>query len=317
MPQSTLSAAPQKLQVITRETLVKGKPTKMQSLEIRGQTYAITRGPVTVVGLDDDWYEDVGDPDSVIRTLSASKGFKPDIFTFWQRLPEVEPKYSFHTEWEDLAVLPITSYDHWWNHQIKSRVRNLIRKAEKEGVEVRETGYDDAFVRGMTAIFNESPLRQGRRFWHYGKDFETIKRQFSRYVFRERMIGAYYRGELIGFVMLGNAGRFGITGQIISSIKHRDKATTNLLVAKSVEICEKQLLPYLVYFFWSDDSLAEFKRRCGFERIRVPRYFIPLTLKGKLALQLGVHRGWKAAFPAGLKARLKKLRRSLNESRAD
>jgi hypothetical protein len=317
MPQSTLSEAPQKLQVITRETLVKGKPTKMQGLEIRGQTYAITRGPVTVVGLDDDWYEDVGDPDSVIRTLSASKGFKPDIFTFWQRLPDVEPKYSFHTEWEDLAVLPITSYDHWWNHQIKSRVRNLIRKAEKEGVEVRETGYDDAFVRGMTAIFNESPLRQGRRFWHYGKDFETIKRQFSRYVFRERMIGAYYRGELIGFVMLGNAGRFGITGQIISSIKHRDKATTNLLVAKSVEICEKQLLPYLVYFFWSDDSLAEFKRRCGFERIRVPRYFIPLTLKGKLALQLGVHRGWKAAFPAGLKARLKKLRRSLNESRAD
>jgi hypothetical protein len=317
MPQSTLSEAPQKLQVITRETLVKGKPAKMRGLEIRGQTYALTTGPVTVVGLEDDWYEDVRDPDSVIRTLSASKGFKPDIFTFWQRLPDVEPNYSFHTEWEDLAVLPITSYDHWWNHQIKSRVRNLIRKAEKEGVEVRETVYDDDFVCGMTAIFNESPVRQGRRFWHYGKDFETIKRQFSRYVFRERMIGAYYRGELIGFVMLGNAGRFGITGQIISSIKHRDKATTNVLVAKSVEICEKQRLAYLVYFFWSDDSLAEFKRRCGFERVRLPRYFVPLTLKGKLALQLGVHRGWKAALPAGLKDRIKKLRRSWNEARSD
>ena len=30
------------------------------------------------------------------------------------------------------------------------------------------------------------------------------------------MIGAYYGGEMIGFIMLGNAGNYGITGQIIS-----------------------------------------------------------------------------------------------------
>jgi|SRR5271165_2576576 len=309
--------ASQKLELILKETLVKGKPAKIESVEIAGQIYAINKGAVTVLGLEDEWYEDVRDPDSVIKTLVDNPQIKPDIFTFWQRLPENEPRYSFYTEWEDLAVLAIQSYDHWWNHQIKSRVRSLIRKTEKEGVEIRQVAYDDDFVRGMTAIFNEAPVRQGRPFWHYGKDFETVKHQFSQYLFREQMIGAYYCGELIGFVMLGNAGRYGLTGQIISSIKHRDKAITNALVAKSVEVCEKQQLPYLVYFFWSDDSLAEFKRRCGFERIRVPRYFVPLTLKGKLALKLGVHRGWKAALPAGLKTRLKKLRRSWNESRGD
>jgi hypothetical protein len=313
----TASPASQKLQLISKETLVKGKPAKIECVEIAGQIYAINKGAVTVLGLEDEWYEDVRDPESVIKTLVDNPKIRPDIFTFWQRLPEIEPKYSFYTEWEDLAVLPIQSYDYWWNHQIKSRVRSLIRKTEKEGVEVRQVDYDDDFVRGMTAIFNEAPVRQGRLFWHYGKDFEEVKRQFSKYLYREQMIGAYYRGELIGFVMLGNAGRFGITGQIISSIKHRDKATTNALVAKSVEVCEKQHLPYLVYFFWSDDSLAEFKRRCGFERIKVPRYFVPLTLKGKLALKLGVHRGWKAALPAGLKTRLKKLRRSWNKSRGD
>jgi hypothetical protein len=317
MPHSTLSEAPQKLRAITRETLVKGKPAKIQGLEIGGQTYAITRGPVTVVGLEDDWYEDVSDPESVIKTLRASKGFKPDIFTFWQRLPDVEPRYSFHTEWVDLAVLPITSYDHWWNNQIKSRVRSLIRKSEKEGVEVRETAYDDDFVRGMTAIFNESPVRQGRRFWHYGKDFETVKRQFSRFLFREEMIGAYYRGELIGFIMLGNAGQYAITGQIISSIKHRDKATNNALIAKSVEICAKRKLSYLVYLFWSEDSLTEFKRRCGFEKTRVPRYFVPLTLKGRLGLKLGLHRGWQAALPSQIKIPLKKLRRFWYKSKGE
>ena len=73
------------------------------------------------------------------------------------------------------------------------------------GVEVRECAYDDDFVRGMTSIFNETPIRQGRRFWHYGKDFETVKRQFSRNLFREDLIGAYYQGELIGFAMLGRS----------------------------------------------------------------------------------------------------------------
>jgi hypothetical protein len=313
----TTSPTSEKLRLISKETLVKGQPAKIECVEIAGQIYAIHKGAVTVLGLEDEWYEDVRDPESVIKTLVHNPQIRPDIFTFWQRFPETEPKYSFYTEWEDLAVLPIQSYDHWWNHQIKSRVRSLIRKTEKEGVEVRQVDYDDDFVRGMTAIFNEAPVRQGRRFWHYGKGFEEVKRQFSQYLYREQMIGAYYGGELIGFVMLGKTDRYGITGQIISSLKHRDKAATNALVAKAVEVCAKQHLPSLIYFFWSDDSLAEFKRRCGFERMRVPRYFVPLTLKGKLALKLGVHRGWKAALPAGLKTRLKKLRRSWNESRGN
>jgi hypothetical protein len=317
MPKSPSLKAPQTLHTVSKETLVKGKPTKMACLEIEGQTFAITRGPVTMVGLEDDWYEDVRDPEGVIETLKNSRGFKPDIFTFWQRLPDVHPKYSFPMELEEIAVLPIQSYDHWWNHQIKSRIRNLIRKSEKEGVEVRESTYDDDFVRGMTAIFNEAPVRQGRRFWHYGKDFDTVKRQFSRFLFREDMIGAYYQNELIGFIMLGNAGCYGITGQIISSLKHRDKATNNALIAKAVAVCEKKQLERLVYLHWSDDSLAEFKRRCGFEKTTVPRYFVPLTVKGELGLRLGVHRGWKEVLPGPVKTRLKELRRLWYKSRSE
>jgi len=205
-------------------------------------------------------------------------------------------------------VLPSKSYDHWFNHQIKSRVRSQIRKSEKEGVVVRETSYDDDFVRGMTAIFNEAPVRQGRRFWHYGKDFETVKRQFSRCLYREHMIGAYYRDEMIGFIMLGNAGTFGITGQIISSIRHRDKATNNALIAKAVQVCERLGLAHLVYLFWSDDSLSEFKRRCGFERTPVPRYFVPLSAKGKIAVATHLHRGWHSMLPTGVKQSLKQAR---------
>ena len=113
---------------------------------------------------------------------------------------------------------------------------------------------------------------------------------------------------MIGFMMLANAGRYGLTGQIISSIKHRDKSPNNALIAKAVEVCEAQKLGYLIYLFWSQDSLAEFKRRCGFERTRIPRYFVPLTWKGELALKCGAHRGWRAMLPTGLKNSLKRVR---------
>jgi len=276
-----------------------------------GQTYAIAKGIVTVVGLEDDWFEDVGDPEAVIKTLKESAGFKPDIFTFWQRLPDVEPNYPFHIEWEEIAALPITSYDHWWNHQIKSPIRSEIRKAKREGLIVKETAYDDNFVRGMTAIFNETPIRQGRKFWHHGKDFQTVQRQFSRFIHREDMIGAYYGSDLVGFVMMGDAGRYGDIGQIISTVKHRDKKTNSALIAKAVELCERKRLPYLVYSFWSDDSLGEFKRLRGFKKMRMPRYFVPLSLKGKLALKLGLHLGFKRLLPKGFRTLLKKLRKHL------
>ena len=120
----------------------------------------------------------------------------------------------------------------------------MVRKAEKSGIEVREASYDDAFVRGMTDIFNETPVRQGRKFWHYGKDFDTVKREFSRFLFREQLIGAYYRDELVGFVMLANAGKYGVLGQIISKVEHRNKAINNALIAHTIKKCETQQLPY-------------------------------------------------------------------------
>ena len=155
----------------TKATMAKGQPAHVDCVDICGQTYAIANGPVTVMGLEDDWFEDVNDPEMVIEVLKESSGFKPDIFTFWQRLPDVEPKHSFHIEWEEMAVLPIKSYDHWWNHQIKSRTRTQIRKAEKEGLVVKEASYNDDFVRGMTAIFNESAHAAGSKILALRKGF--------------------------------------------------------------------------------------------------------------------------------------------------
>jgi hypothetical protein len=307
MQQTTSLNPSQAVRVYTKETVVNGKAATLECVEINGQSYSITGGLLRVASLEDDWYEDVNDPRSVVRALDRSKS-KPDIFTFWQRLPQTQPQYEYRTEWESVAVLPIKSFDYWWNKQIKDKTRNMVRKAKKANIEVREASYDDTFVHGMTDIFNETPVRQGRQFWHYGKDFETVKRQFSQFLFREELIGAYYCGELVGFAMLANAGKYGVLGQIISKIKHRDKAINNALIAKVIERCETKQLRYLVYAYWNENSLSDFKRHCGFECIKLPRYFVPLTLRGTLALKLGIHRNWKEAIPRQIKDPLKKLR---------
>jgi hypothetical protein len=301
------------LKSYNKASLVNGTPSSVECVDIFGQTYSVERGIVTTVSLEDDWYEDVHNPEAVVRTLAEDKPVAADIFTFWQRPTDITPRFDYKIEWVDTAVLPVSSYEQWWNHQIKGRVRNLIRKSEKDGLRVFETAYDDRFVQGMAKIFNESPVRQGRRFWHFGKDFQTVKTQFARFIHREQMIAAYRGDEMVGLMMLGNAGRFALTGQIISSLNSRDLYPNNALIAKAVEICAKRGIPNLCYLFWGDDSLTEFKRRCGFENVRVPRYFVPLTLKGRLAMAAGLHHGILSAVPAGLKKRLKVLRQAWYE----
>jgi hypothetical protein len=305
---STASRTQGDLRMYCKDTLENGLPTHLECCEIQGKTYAVKPGLLRVARLEKEWYDDVDQPESVIADLRASD-LRPDIFTFWQRVPDTELRYDYHVEWESLAVLPVKSFDYWWSGQVKPATRNMVRKSQKAGVEVRETGFDDGLVRGMLDIFNEAPVRQGFRFWHYGKDFETVKREFSRFLFREDIIGAYYQGELIGFAMLANAGRYGMIGMFISKMKHRDKAVNNALMAKAVEVSEKRQLPYLIYTTWRQTSLVDFKRHSGFREMKVPRYFVPLTQKGKVALGLGFHRGLKEGLPNKVKKPLKRLRK--------
>ena len=46
-----------------------------------------------------------------------------------------------------------------------------------------------------------------------------------------------------------------------------------------------------------DSSLREFKERNGFREVLVPRYYVPLNLKGRIAIKLGLHRGVMGVLP--------------------
>jgi hypothetical protein len=195
-----------------------------EPFQIYNKSLIVVGKIIKTAHLEQEWCDNVGEPAEIVEGLRKNS-IKVDIFTFWQYLPEivvphltVTPRYKYYMEWDDIAVLPITNYDYWWSKQINSSTRGKVRKASKKGVIVREAEFNEDFVRGMVNIFNESPIRQGKPFWHYGKDFETVKREFSRYLFREELFGAYYNDELIGFIMLAYGDNFVYLGQIISKM---------------------------------------------------------------------------------------------------
>jgi hypothetical protein len=153
-----------------KETLINGVEKTIRCIDIEGQTYKISGRLLKLIELEDDWFVDVENPERVIRELTDKRATNADLFTFWQRPPTCSPKYSYYMEQEPIAVLPISTYDQWFADQINSKTRNMVRKSEKRGITATLTNFDDSFVEGMTSIFNESQIRQGRRFWHYGKD---------------------------------------------------------------------------------------------------------------------------------------------------
>jgi hypothetical protein len=261
-----------------------------------------------------DGYHFLENPEPTLESLRKS-GVRIDLFTFMQRLPESSPKYSYPMEWDNFAALPITTFDQWWTKQLGFKARNKAKQAEKKGVVIREVPFDDTLVRGIWQVYNECPVRQGRPFAHYGKDIKTVHREEATFLDSSIFLGAYLDDSLIGFVKLVHDETKTQAGMmnIVSMISHRDKSPTNALVAQAVRSCAERGISYLVYSNFTygkkrPDSIADFKERNAFQRVNVPRYYVPLTHFGWAAFRLGLHRRFVDRFPEPVAAKLREFR---------
>src|SRR5438876_475427 len=106
---------------------------------------------IRIARLDGDKYIFSDEPEAVLDALRKC-GTRIDLFTFMQKLPETSPKYRYPMEWDNFAALPISTFDHWWTRQVDGKTRNMVRRAEKKGVVVREVPFDDALVSGIWKI---------------------------------------------------------------------------------------------------------------------------------------------------------------------
>ena len=270
-----------------------------------------------IARLDGEKFLFTDDPESIIQTLRKAKE-RIDLFTFIQRVSETKPKYSYFMEWDNLAVLPVSIFDDWWNRQIGFKARNKAKQAEKKGIVIREVPFSDELVRGIWEIYNETPVRQGRKFPHYGKDLETVYKEAATYLDRSVFLGAYLGDRLVGFIKLlwdYDASQAGLLN-IVSLIDQRDKSPTNALVARAVRVCAERKTPYLVYSNFAygkrgSDSVSDFKERNAFQRVNLPRYYVPLNPIGAVALKLGLHKSIAEHMPEWMIVKLREIRKSL------
>jgi hypothetical protein len=273
----------------------------MRLYTVGGRSVVVSGRVLKIGRLEKEFYEDVNVPHEFLQEVEKAAVWM-DIFTFLHGSPATEPKFDHIMQWDTVAAIRITSFEKWHRNDIPKQTRRALRKSTEMGVEVRPVQFNDDFIKGIMEIFNERPIRQGKPFWHYGKDFLTVKAEMSRDLERSRFLGAFCNGELIGFAKLICAESYARAVQLISRIAHRPKYPNNALIAKAVEMCAERRIPYLVFGQFEygkvgSKTLMDFKVHNGFRKVLLPRYYVPLTEKGALSLRLGFQEGLVAPFP--------------------
>lgn len=263
-------------------------------LIIGGKPYLIQAGAIRVLSLRRELIDEILDPQSEIEEIKR-RNVRADLLTFIQRPLGPSSLLPYFMEWDNRAVLEIKGYDDWFKNQIAQQTRNKIRKAEKKGVVVQIEPFSDKLIEGLVGMFNESPMRQGRPNRYYGWDAEMVRRVWMTDLDRSFWVVAYYGDEMIGFIKLIVGDGIARTSGTIAKIAHRDKGAMNAVLAKSVELCAAKEIPLLVYGQFTygrkgEDSLTEFKIHNGFKRFDIPRWYVPLSLRGRVGLRLGLHK---------------------------
>jgi hypothetical protein len=247
-----------------------------------------------------EYLKNIVPSDGLIQQLHK-KGV--DIFTFLERkwcYTVPNPPKSWAKTNDNVALIQITKYDNWLKI-IGKKTRNMIRKAEKNGVRTEVVKPNQKLAEDIWKIYNETPIRQERGFPHYGIDLQIV----TKIVFSQQdctYIGAYLQDELAGFIQLVHGDKIVIISQILSLQKYLDKAVNNALVAKAIEYCASRNILWVMYGrMGNHPTLDSFKQNNGFHQELLTRYYIPLTRKGKIVIKLGLHKEIKDSLPQSMK----------------
>ncbi len=130
-------------------------------INVCGKEIRVQGRMVRIARLEADLYHFLEDPEPMLEAL-RNCGTRIDLFTFMQRLPETSPKYHYPMERDNLAAMPITTFEEWWKETINNKTRNMVRRAEKNGVTLREVPLNDELARGMWEATRPRSAREER-----------------------------------------------------------------------------------------------------------------------------------------------------------
>jgi hypothetical protein len=306
MPSSL--CVPNKTLAVSKETIeiaVKGKWIRVPTLEVGGK-HIVVKGrwiKTAVVEAEEYLETEVEDPELCVKKLKEQRadGLRADIFTFAQKLPSTEPRYNYLRGWDSVAAVRTSSFKDWWERLPQSTRKN-VRRSQKRDVVITVKELDDELIKSLEELNNECPVRSGRPYPHYGKNSEEVRKDQESFAGRRDLVWAHVGNQLVGFLKIIYRGDIASLLHLVPRISEYDRRPANAMLAKVVEICEAKGISYLTYGMFNygnkrDSPLREFKMRNGFEEILVPRYYIPLTMKGAVCIKLRLHRGLHGTLP--------------------
>ncbi len=257
---------------------------------------------------------EISDPALFCKIISSDSGaqLRADIFSFTQKLPNTRPRYSYPMEWESVAAVQIENFNKWWV-DLPQETRKNIRRSAKRGVSIRIAPFNDKLIDGIRSVNDDTPFRQGTTNAYYRQSPESTRKRYGEFLGRCDFICAYCEEEMIGFLHLIYRGDTAAILNLTVKPSHSDKRPGNALMARAIDLCSARGISYVTYGLYNygnkqDSPLRTFKIRNGFKEILVPRYFVPLTARGKICVALRLHRGPIGILPGWLIAMLLRAR---------
>ena len=297
------------------EVRAKGRWVKIPAIQVNDDTLIATGRRLRIAKIRGEEMREkaIEAPELYLEALKKERAIlKADIFTFAQKLPSTNQLFPYRMERESIAAIPLVTFKDWWDG-LPQESRKNTRRSQKRGVTLSIRRLDPDVVEGIRGVNDDSPTRQGAKNAYYGLTSEETVKRYGEFDGRCDFICAYSGEEIIGFLHLVYRENVAAILNLTVRPSHLDKKPANALVTKAVEICDGRGISYITYGNYNygnkrDSSLREFKIRNGFEEILVPRYYVPLTLWGRMCMGLNLHRGLIGILPSsviavGLRAR--------------
>lgn len=181
---------------------------------------------------------------------------------------------------EQASVLRVDRpFSEIWKNVYDTKTRNMVRKAEKGGVECRQADIAE-HLEDVVACTLSQPVRHGSRLPEYYYEAEAYgemmatQREFFGDAFRS--FGAFLDGRLVGYLNTFDAGREVICNNMLAHTDGMKVGANNALFAHATEFCCGQPeAERMTYSFFGTEGVDKFKKSMGFEPWEVKRFWLP------------------------------------------
>ena len=122
------------------EISINGNTVKVNCSLIDGRTVVVRGDWLKRTFVQDELFIEgdvVRDPGLFVSILKERK--LGDIFTFAEKPIKNDISYPYHYEWDNAAIIPVSSYAKWLEEDVESDVRKAVKRSKKRGVSVRSS----------------------------------------------------------------------------------------------------------------------------------------------------------------------------------